>query len=206
MNKYQKHLKRYQALIKKRNKKEKKKTYFDHLLTRIFISSVIVLMIISLDFLHLKKVNSQTIQNELSEQANIFKVINLFNGTFGSFFPIEKTEPVFSSTIYDKVVYDEESQVNEVTNYTFEGVYNLVEGVVMKIKRDENNYYEVMIKGIDSYDYYYSHLVGIDVSIYQYVTKDKIIGRAPKEKNQYCFSLKIMKDHLSYDFHSQCQD
>jgi hypothetical protein len=204
MNKYHKHLKKYHQLVNKRNKKENKKTYFDYLLTRIFVSSVIILLFVSIDFLNISSFNSKVINAKLSEQTNIFKYVNFFNGTFGSFFPIEKSEPVFSSDVYDYVAYN--NKVNEITNYSFEGVVNLVEGIVMKISRNENNYYEVMIKGADSYDYVYSNLIGIDVSIYQYVTKDKIIGRSPKVNNIYRFNLQIVKDQVYYDFYGQCQD
>jgi hypothetical protein len=75
----------------------------------------------------------------------------------------------------------------------------------MKVSRDAEGMYEVTIKGADSFDYTYSNLESIDVSIYTYVTKDRIIGKAPKVSGGYGFDLMIIKDQVNYDFHDQSQ-
>jgi hypothetical protein len=159
-------------------------------------------LILCLDFLKIGGLNSNVIQSRLNSQTNILEIVKFFNGTFGSFFPIQNSDPVFSSTVYDTVTY--RNEVNEVVNYDFDGVTNLVEGIVMKVAK-ESGRYEVTIKGADSFDYTYSNLESIDVSIYTYVTKDRIIGKAPKVSGGYGFDLMIIKDQVNYDFHDQSQ-
>lgn len=182
--------------------KKKKLNYIDKLFIRIFLSSLVVLLLISLDFL---KINFNYVYKD---NLNFLKFANLFNGNFGNFISSDIDKNAYSLNTYDEVFYDKENNINIVYNYGFDGIYNLENGIVTKIIRNSNGLYEVTIKGYDGYNYTYLDIESIDYHIYSYIGSNGIIGLAPYDKNlnYFTFKLIIEKEGVFYDYYTNAQD
>lgn len=182
--------------------KKKKLSYIDKLFIRIFLSSLVVLILISLDYL---KIN---ITSLYKDNLNFLKLANVFNGNFGNFISSDIDKNVYSINTYDEVLYDKENNVNIVYNYGFDGIYNLENGIVTKIIRNNKGLYEVTIKGYDGYNYTYIDIENIDYHIYSYIGSNDIIGLSKYDSNlnYFTFKLKIEKGGVYYDYYANAQD
>lgn len=186
--------------VKKQEIKKKKLNYIDKLFIRIFLSSLILLTLISIEktkFSFLYKDN-----------FNFLKLVKIFNGNFGSFISSNIDDTVYNMNTYDEVFYDNNTGLNTVYNYSFDGVYNLENGIVTKIVKNSSNLYDITIKGYDGYNYTYYNLETIDYHIYNYVGNNDIIGLSKYDDTSSCFSflLKIEKEGVSYDYYKNAKN
>lgn len=211
MQDYQKRLKKYykmkerQSRIPKKSyeKEEKtKNTYFDKLFIRIFLSALALFAIIGIDKYFIRGDN---LKQEVSSQMNILKFASFFNGIFGEglFIPSPSEIPVISSSIFEAVKY--ENGVNFITSDSFEGVTNVMPGVVVKIIK-QNGLYEITIKGIDDREYRYGNLESIDYNIYSYVAEGAILGKSKFELGKYQFTLTIKEKNKLLNFYDLCEN
>lgn len=196
----------YQDSLGNAEARKKKYSFIDKLFIRIFLSSVVLLAVFGFDKLFIKKFKQPLLENALTDNLNFLKMAELFNGLFGTFIPMDKDITVYQSEVYDRVEYDK--SYNTVYNYTFEGVTVLTSGVVTKISKNEDQTYNITVKGSDDFDYTYCRLESIDYSIYNYVQAGDIIGRARyfEEKDCYSFGLQIYQKGVYYDFYEQAED
>ncbi len=188
MRNFQKQFKKYQRLKKRSAKKNKtienKKTYFDKLYIRIFLSSFLLLIMILLN-------NIYEI-NFINYNYNIIPLLNILTNHYD----INTDLPVNLETIYEKIDYL--NGINYIKNTSFNGVVSTDNGIVVSIKKQDNLYY-VTIIGENDLEYTYGGLESIDVTIYMYITSDKIIGSCPKVNDYYTFTLEIKKEDVNYN-------
>lgn len=182
--------------------KRKKLNYIDKLFIRIFLSSLILFILISLDNIKLNKVNVL-----LNDNINFIKLAKVFNGNFGSFISENIEDTVYSSNTYDEVLFNNDTKINTVYNYGFDGIYNLENGIVTKIIKNKDNLYEVTIKGYDGFNYTYLNVESIDYHIYSYIGNNNVLGlsRYDEKINCFTFDLKIEKDGIYYDYYTNAK-
>ncbi len=198
MKNYYKQLKKYHSFKKKQNrihrikkrknlKTENKKTYFDKLYIRIFLSSILLFLLIGT-----KNIFKLDIVKHLDNNLNIFPLLNIFTNMYE--FNHNDIE-VNLTTNYENINYYE--GVNYITNKSFNGVSAAATGIVVKINKTNNLYY-ITIKSEDNLEYTYGGLTNIDVSLYSYVIVNNIIGTAQTIDNQYTFTIEIKNQNNVY--------
>ena len=87
------------------------------------------------------------------------------------------------------------------TNYlvsTFNAATNILEGVVIKIEK-QNNLYNITVLTTDDYEYTYKGLSSVDCYLYEYLPQGKIIGELSYENN-YQYLVQIYKDGKYYEY------
>lgn len=193
MKNLSKHFKIYHSFnrkskrIKKLNKRKDKKTYFDKLYIRIFLSSLLLLILIGGK--NLLKLN---IIDNINNNMNILPILNLFTNM--NDFNINDL-PVDLITNYENIEYSK--GINYITNESFNGVATACSGIVVKIVK-HNHLYEVTIKTEDDLEYIYRGLASVDVSLYSYVVVNNTIGTASFNNQKYTFNIEIKDDKASY--------
>lgn len=211
MQDYQKKLKKYykmkerQARSPKRNyiqDEKSKKTYFDKLFFRIFLSAITLFAIVGFDKYLIKE---NYIKEEICSQMNILKFASFFNGIFGEglFIPSPSDVPAVSASLYENVEYID--GVNHITSDSFDGVANMMPGVVVKIIK-QHGLYEITVKGIDGREYCYGNLESIDYRLYSYVADEAFVGKAKFSEGKYNFILTIKEKGKFFNFYDLCQD
>lgn len=191
-----KRIKRRSLLLEEKDKD--KKTYIDDLFLRIFLSSLLLLGLCTLD----KYYPKSNLLINLNDNFNIVKLTKIFANTPLELIKEDEVVTVYETDIYDEVKYLE--GINYVSNITYAGVDNLVSGYVVKILKeyDNNNlYYSVYIKGADGLEYKYIGLESIDVSLYKFIDAKSTIGKAKFINNKYQFSLIIDKKGEKINFY-----
>lgn len=203
-------LKKYQKAMKSKDNlsnQEKKKIHYNYvskLFFRIFLSSLILLMLIVTDRVSYKKNKTNIIDTNIRKNWNFLKMTNVFNTLFGQFFKIDNIVNVYHANVYDNVKYD--NHINYITNHSFSGVTNLTSGIITRIKKEKDGTYTITIQGNDDFIYTYGKLTSIDYYIYNYIDASDIIGLASAEDNKYYFTLIIEKEGVYYDFYENAQD
>lgn len=168
------------------------KTFFDKLFFRIFLSSILLLMIVGVDKVCSMYNSNFNINMYLTENINFIKILKGFNNTVFKFIDEDTLKEVYDVDFYSNVSYSD--GVNQIKLVDSNGVNNLVSGYVIKIEKN-NKTYNIYIKGIDGLDYCFIGLSSIDVSIYEYVEAGEILGLANFDDiyEIYFFDL-IIKD------------
>lgn len=180
---------------------EKKKTiklkrYFLKLTFQIIFSSVLLFGFIFLNNNFDQIIYDNVINNNLS----LLKVPFLISKTLPQKYQVDDT------LVYDKMTYDQvyfDGEKNIVKNISFNGVTNLVDGVIIKIKKNFNNTYNVTVQNVEGVLYEYCNLESVDFGIYTYIKSQTIIGRSVfnTSNDMYEFELIIKKDGVNYDFY-----
>lgn len=201
MNSYLNDKKRQKELHKKYlcEKKAKKKhiKYINKLFTRIFFSSLILLL---LTYFTTFETN---INKYLNKNLNFLAISSNLNSLFKSDFFNSGEVTVYSQAFYEEVRY--ENEVNYISNSSFAGIESLVDGVVIKIEKN-NNLYNIYIQSSDDMIYKFIDLESIDVHLYSYVTQKEVIGKAVYKNNKYEFKLQIIKDSKYLNYYDNCEN
>ena len=170
--------------------KKNKSNYITKLFFRIFLSSLILLFLVT--------ISPVKIKNKLKEDVSFLKLVKTFNSLFGEIIIFENDELVDSTIFYDNIEYNNE--INYITNYSFDGVYNFCNGIVTKIIKNDNETYTICVMSEDDYLFMYYDLSSFDYRLYEYVNKGEIIGKTISENNSYNYKIKITKDGKNYDY------
>ena len=216
MNKYQRIMRKYKKKSKNKNLNDKlRKTYFDSLYTRFFLSSLLLLSMVLANVVfhidvHKEKlsafkerrqkegagVSKKDVQKYLNTNINITKIGYTLFSTF-----IEKEQEVEVSLIdmYDNHSYIKE--INYIESSSYNGINNIKSGTVIKIYK-ENNLYAVTIQTVDNYLITYNNLDTIECNLYQYISLNEIIGTSKYENDRFCFNIQIIKDNIFYNIDS----
>lgn len=187
-------IKQYQDVNKK-----PEKTFFDKLFLRIFLSSLLLLVIVGSERCFNQLKINLSLQNQFNTNLNILKIVNFFKGTPLAIIPDDDVISVYEPNIYDKVEYKD--GVNIINNESFAGVTNLVSGYVSRIKKTGAGY-SITVKSIDGLEYEYFELESIDYHIYEYIKAGEIIGKA-KYQADYEFKLIISDQNGVYSFYEK---
>lgn len=175
---------------------KKKKKYLDSLFVRIFLSSIILLMIVITN-------GSLNTKTYLLKMSNLTSLVKEFNKGIGNVLPITEVIPVFSSEIYEQVTYD--GKVNHIVNTSFDGVSSLTSGIITKINK-KDGIYQITIQATDGRIYLYSGLTSFDYYIYAYLNAESILGLATKEEGTYKFEVTITEGDKTYSIYEVCKD
>lgn len=172
--------KRYD-LVNKNTKTIKPSKYISSLFTRTLLS--VILILLCAIYINLSDSNLLNFKNKFFNETLAFtKINNLYAKYFGDIIPekVNKTTPVFESG-------NSYTSINELDN-SYEltlssNVFNYLEsGVVVFIGEKENLGQTVIVQGIDGVDIWYSNLENINVTMYDYVEKDAIVGETKDNK------------------------
>jgi len=171
----------------------KKKSYINSFITRFFLSIIIFLSILiyTNNRENLKLFKKYAIDKHIS----FVKINNLYNKYFGELIPIkkDKTISVFKENNDYKLTKYENGYIKSNKN---KDVTILKEGIVVSINKTKKEGYTVIIQGIDEVDYTYSYLDSINVNMYDYVSKNSIIGHT---KDKLYLSFKKNNVYLKYE-------
>lgn len=172
-------------------KKEKLNKYFYILLTQILLSFSLMFCCFKI-----RNISDCILNNNIS----LLKI----PAYFSKLLPSEKE--LNDETVYDQFTYDlviVEDNMNKIVNYSFEGVETLVDGIIIKINRNNDKSYNVTIQDVEGYLYEYRNLKSIDFGIYTFIKSQTILGRSNYDSlyNGYCFDLLISKKGVYYDFY-----
>ena len=190
MTKYQRVMKKYYKHKKKHKNKvtniKLKKTYFDSLFTRFFLSSLLLLLMVLLNTFC--KINIKQYIN------NNFNFTKLGFNLLSSFIENNNEYLVSSINLYDNHIY--KNNFNIIESNSYNGVNCFKEGTVIKIEKI-NTKYTVTIQTIDDYLYTYYNLETIECYLYQFVSESDLIGSSHYDNN-YQFMLSILKNNKFY--------
>lgn len=189
MSKYERIMRRYYKNKKKSKivNEKLKKTYFDSLFIRFFLSSILLLIMVLLNTLF-----GTDIKSIINKNLNITKIgENIF-----SIFIEKPTDSFVSSTSqYEEILFDENSNI--IKSISYNGVNNFQSGTVIKIEM-QNNKYIVTIQTSNDYLYVYKNLESIDCQLYEYLETNESIGTSSYQNNQFLFVVDIIKDNKYY--------
>ncbi len=170
--------------------KKNKSNYITKLFFRIFLSSLILLFLVT--------ISPKELKNKIKEDLSFLKFVKTFNSLFGEIIIFENDELVDSTIFYDDIEY--KNEINYVKNDSFDGVYNFSNGIVTKIIKNDNETYTISIMTEDDYLFTYYDLSSFDYRLYEYVNKGEIIGKTTNQNNSYNYKIKITKDGTNYDY------
>lgn len=189
MAKYERLMRRYYKNKKKSKivNEKLKKTYFDSLFIRFFLSSILLLIMVLLNTLF-----GTDIKSIINKNLNITKIgENIF-----SIFIEKPTDSFVSSTSqYEEILFDENSNI--IKSISYNGVNNFQSGTVIKIEM-KNNKYIVTIQTSNDYLYVYKNLESIECQLYEYLETNESIGTSSYQNNQFLFVVDIIKDNKYY--------
>ncbi len=200
LDKYQKALKANDKISEK-TKKKLHYSYINKLFWRIFLSTLLLLGLIIGNKITLSKKNFSLSEYTIEKNWNFLKMTTVFNKIFGNFIDINSDDMLSDSTLFDEITYQDNT--NYIVNYQFSGVNNLASGVIIKIIKNNDQTYLVMIQTVDNYIYTYERLKSVDWGIYNYLEKGKVIGLASKVDDTYQHNLTIKKDGKYYEYFKQ---
>ena len=196
MEKYQKQLRKYNSYKKRKERitdlnnqhlKKQQKTFFDKLYIRIFLSSILLLLLVLSK--NIFKINDISMINN---HMNIFPLIQLFTNVYEL---NNKDLQVNLSTNYESIKY--QNGINYITNESFNGVNSASTGIVVKINKNDN-VYSITIKDEKVFEYTDKGLINLDVSLYCYVLGNDVIGSVENKDNYFSYTITITKNNNFY--------
>lgn len=175
----------------------KKYIYLKYLLTRILISIILVL-IISI-FIKYNDNNIEYINKYLFKESIHFnKINNLFNKSISNIIKEDNSNILVSNI--DNLYNLEYSSSREYTTFNTGSDYivNSLSSGTLVYKGNIDNYEDVIIiQGNDLVDIWYIGIKNSNVNLYDYISKNTIIGTTKEEE----LKIKLLKDGnlLSYE-------
>ncbi len=163
-------------LVNENHKKEGKPSkYISNLFSRTLLSVILVLLCAI--YINLDDKNLINFNNKFFNETLAFtKINNLYAKYFGNIIPekINKTVPVFENgknyTNIENIDHSYKLQLNS-------NIFNFLEsGVVVFIGDKENLGKTIIVQGIDGVDIWYSNLENVNLTMYDYVEKESIVG------------------------------
>ncbi len=179
---------------KKMNKKER--NYVSNLFTRILIS--IILILGCAIFVNMKDENLLYFKNKLFNETIPFAKINdLYTQYFGKIDPemTQETTSVFQDM--SKFVSIDAMDNSYKAKMNDNQISFLESGIVVFVGEKDGLGQTVIVQGIDGVDIWYSNLISNNITLYDYVEKDSILG----EVNNNEIYLTFMSDgkYIGYE-------
>lgn len=178
-------------------KKQPNKLPWKKNITQVLISIIFVL--ISAIYICWSKETKEIYKKHVFETNLSFTSINeWYENIFGSSIPIDFTNN-------NLLVNSPNISINEITKYQDgvmvnvgkESVINAQNsGIVVFIGEKENYGNVVIIQGIDGVDIWYGNITNVNVSLYDYVEKNMLLGSASSDQIYYV----IQKDGTFLDY------
>ena len=186
----------YKSKHSSSNKESKTNKYVNNLISRLLISVILFLTIISIT--NFKSDYRKLFKNiALDRNLSFNKITNTYNKYFGKIIPLkeETEEMVFD----EKITYKDIKEENNV--YTLKVNKNYLvpvinSGLVVFIGEKDNLGNTVIIQGIDNIDYWYSNVTNLNVKLYDYVSKGSMLGNAIDDN----IKLTFIKDNKNLKY------
>lgn len=172
------------------NKKNVKKSkYISNLFSRVLLSIILVLLsaiYINIDEKHFNNYKKYIYTDSLSFN----KISKIYNKIFGSEIPINIPKET-------KMVFNEGYDTNNIEKYE-DGykikldnnvINNLHDGIVVYIGDKDNYDNTIVVSGTDGVDIWYGNVSNVNVTLYDYIDKDIVLGDTT-DNNLY---LKFLK-------------
>jgi hypothetical protein len=176
------------------NQVKPKSKYISNLFTRTLLS--VILVLICAIYIEYSDDNLLFFKNKLFNETLAFTKINeLYTKYFGSVFNTSESTPVFSDIkSYTEITPYENSYKVTINSNTMQV---LESGIIVFIGEKEDLGKTIIVQGIDGVDIWYSNISLSDLTIYDYVNKDDILG----EVNDNEVILTFMEDnnYITYE-------
>lgn len=173
--------KRHTLIKSGNNGKDKNSKYISELFTRTLLSVILVLLCAI--FINSSDANLLYFKDHLFNETLAFTKINsLYTKYFGRIVPesLNNVVPVFETgKKYTNITPENDSYRVELTSNVFTF---LESGVVVFLGEKEGFGKTMIVQGIDGVDIWYSNIENYNVTMYDYVEKDAIVGEF-KENN-----------------------
>lgn len=163
------------------NNRKKPSNYISNLFTRTLISVILVLACSI--FVNLKDENLLFFKDKLFNNTLAFTKINeLYTKYFGEIVPpVNTSAPVFNNEA--SILSNLEPLGNSFQGKVDADVISYIESGIVVFAGVKENYGEtVIVQGIDGVDIWYSNLTNVNVTMYDYVEKDAILGEVKDKK------------------------
>ncbi len=187
------------------NNKQKKQVkppskYIANLFTRTLLSVILVLLCAI--FTNLSDANLLTFKNYFFNETLAFtKINNLYAKYFGNIIP-EKVNNSIPVSINDKNYSTIEKEGDSFLVSLNSNTYNFLEsGVVVFLGEKEGLGRTMIIQGIDGVDIWYSNLSNYNVTMYDYVEKNSLVGEFNNQKAVLTFMEN--GEYISYEKYIQ---
>lgn len=162
----------------------------DRFCYKLLIGTIVLLMVVLLDFVNLVSLSS--VKKKMNMHWNVLKVVTLFNGDAKLLNVVDLDDTItVSGQAYLQIQNTNNEFIIKTGDYEAVEVYKL--GIVVQIKKHNDDSYLVVVKGLDGYEYYYDGLLTVDCSLYQLVKSGQILGKSPKGSNDHFFMLRVYK-------------
>lgn len=180
------------------NNKVIKSKYISNLFTRTLLSVIVIL--ISAIYVNMNDENLKNYKEKLFENSLSFtKISKSYNKVFGKVLPLELDKGT------TKTVFNEGISYNNIEKYengykldlTSNAVTALYDGIVVFIGNKDNYENTVIIQGSDGVDIWYGNINDVGVNLYDYVSKDTMLGQANDNKLYLVFNKE--NDYLGYE-------
>lgn len=180
------------------NNKVMKSKYISNLFTRTLLSVIVIL--ISAIYVNMNDENLKNYKEKLFENSLSFtKISKSYNKVFGKVLPLELDKGT------TKTVFNEGISYNNIEKYengyrldlTSNAVTALYDGIVVFIGNKDNYENTVIIQGSDGVDIWYGNINDVGVNLYDYVSKDTMLGQANDNKLYLVFNKE--NDYLGYE-------
>lgn len=189
-------------LVNNKQKKQVKEPskYIAGLFTRTLLSVILVLLCAI--FTNLSDANLLTFKNYFFNETLAFtKINNLYAKYFGNIIP-EKVNNSIPVSINDKNYSTIEKEEDSFLVSLNSNTYNFLEsGVVVFLGEKEGLGRTMIIQGIDGVDIWYSNLSNYNVTMYDYVEKNNLVGEFKDQKAVLTFMEN--GEYISYEKYIQ---
>ena len=190
------------SLIHNKNKKVSsnilKSKYISFLFTRTLLAIIVIL--VSAIYVNMNDKNLKIYKEKLFEKSLSFnKISKSYNKVFGKVLPLEIEKGTTKTVFNDGLSY---SKIDKYENgfkldMTSNAVTSLYDGIVVFIGNKDTYKNTVIVQGSDGVDIWYGNVSNVSVTLYDYITKDTIIGEAADNTLYLVFNKE--NEYLGYE-------
>lgn len=175
-----------------------KSKYISFLFTRTLLAIIVIL--VSAIYVNMNDKNLKNYKEKLFEKSLSFnKISKSYNKVFGKVLPLEIEKGTTKTVFNDGLSY---SKIDKYENgfkldMTSNAVTSLYDGIVVFIGNKDNYKNTVIVQGSDGVDIWYGNVSNVSVTLYDYITKDTIIGEAADNTLYLVFNKE--NEYLGYE-------
>lgn len=175
-----------------------KSKYISFLFTRTLLAIIVIL--VSAIYVNMNDKNLKNYKEKLFEKSLPFnKISKSYNKVFGGVLPLEIEKGTTKTVFNDGLSY---SKIDKYENgfkldMTSNAVTSLYDGIVVFIGNKDTYKNTVIVQGSDGVDIWYGNVSNVSVTLYDYITKDTIIGEASDNTLYLVFNKE--NEYLGYE-------
>lgn len=175
-----------------------KSKYISFLFTRTLLAIIVIL--VSAIYVNMNDKNLKNYKEKLFEKSLSFnKISKSYRKVFGNVLPLEIEKGTTKTVFNDGLSY---SKIDKYENgfkldMTSNAVTSLYDGIVVFIGNKDTYKNTVIVQGSDGVDIWYGNVSNVSVTLYDYITKDTIIGEAADNTLYLVFNKE--NEYLGYE-------